>query len=504
MRSQRVTRVALLVTGLCVLVGASLAISRDVALTFEPISQADAQAIEIRAFPTAEGFGAYARGGRGGRVMAVTTLEDDVPGSFRACAEAEGPRICVFRVGGTITLLRDIGITYPYLTIAGQTAPGGIQLRGQGFGVYIFGGAHNIVIRHLRIRPGAPAEFHDGGNNLVIAGDDEVVHSIIIDHCSLQWGNDEMASTWNAVRDITWQWSMFAEGSPVAPGESYGFLSGGEASDIQTISMHHNLFAHNSARNPKFSRAGLIDLRNNVIYNWGGLTPPDYRGHFGMELGRTFDRDHTVKGNVVHNHFIAGANSFTGYFLLLANGGPERERGGTKIYTHGNWGPNCPIGCVNDWDNGYVDIDEWIRGNGFVRAAELKYRSTEPFDTPVVATDPIEVVKEVVLAGVGANLPRDAVDERIVNDVRNGTGNISNIGGGGPWPILGGLPPYPDVDGDGIDDGWETQFGLNPLDATDASQVSSNGYTYVENFLNELAGDPVPPFSNGDNGSGGP
>ncbi len=189
------------------LVGASWVMTQDATLAVAPLSRGRAQDIddrEVRAFPTAEGFGAYARGGRGGRVVDVTHLEDAGTGSLRACAEAEGPRTCIFRVGGTITLARDISITQPYLTIAGQTAPGGIQLRGQGVGIRIFGSAHNIIIRHLRIRPGSPAGARNGGNNLIIFGDEQVVHSIIIDHCSLQWGNDEMAGTWNAVEDVTW------------------------------------------------------------------------------------------------------------------------------------------------------------------------------------------------------------------------------------------------------------------------------------------------------------
>ncbi len=494
MRGLRFVRLTCLIASLCLL-EVAWQVDRNAKFGVEVLRQAHAQGLEVRAFPTAEGFGAYARGGRGGRVIEVTNLENSGSGSFRDCVETEGPRTCIFRVGGTIHLKRDIGITYPYLTIAGQTAPGGIQLRGLGVGIRIFGGAHNIIIRHLRIRPGAPAEDLNGGNNLVIAGDEEVVHDIIIDHCSLQWGNDEMASTWNAVVGITWQWCIFAEGSPIAPGNSFGYLTGGEQSDIQTISMHHNLFAHNSARNPKFSRAKVVDFRNNIIYNWGGLAPPDYRGPFAIELGQTSDYDHSVKGNLVNNVFIPGPNSITNYFLLLANGGLERERGGTKIYTLGNWGPNCPTGCVEDWENGFADVDEWIKGEELGWASRTKYRADVPFDVPLVMTAPTEEVQALVLSNVGASSPRDEVDERIVNDVLNGTGNIANIGGGGPWPILGGLLPYPDRDRDGIDDRWEARYGLNPFDPTDGAQPSSNGYTNLENFLNQMAGDPVPPFT---------
>jgi pectate lyase len=149
----------------------------------------------IKAFPTAEGFGAAAAGGRGGRVIEVTTLDDAGPGSLRAAMEAARPRICVFRVSGTITLKSAIQVRQPYLTVAGQTSPGGVQIRGDGnpagdWGVWFVNGAHDIVIRHLRVRMGGNHK-HDAGNNILCYGTAEPgVHDVIVDHCSVAWGAD--------------------------------------------------------------------------------------------------------------------------------------------------------------------------------------------------------------------------------------------------------------------------------------------------------------------------
>ena len=125
----------------------------------------------VKAFPTAEGFGAFAVGGRSGRVVEVTNLNDGGPGSLRAAMEASGPRIVVFRVSGTITLKSAIRVSTPYLTVAGQTSPGGVQVRGTGqpdgdWGVWFVNGAHDIIVRHLRVRMGGNMK-HDAGNNLL-------------------------------------------------------------------------------------------------------------------------------------------------------------------------------------------------------------------------------------------------------------------------------------------------------------------------------------------------
>ena len=128
-----------------------------------------AHAQTVKAFPTAEGFGAGAVGGRGGRVIEVLNLNDAGPGSLRDAMEASGPRIVVFRVSGAITLESAIRVSTPYLTVAGQTSPGGVQIKGNGqpegdWGVWFVNGAHDIIVRHLRVRMGGGLK-HDAGNN---------------------------------------------------------------------------------------------------------------------------------------------------------------------------------------------------------------------------------------------------------------------------------------------------------------------------------------------------
>jgi len=162
-------------------------------------------ALPLPAFPGAEGFGAFAQGGRGGQVMHVTNLQDAGEGSLRACAEATGPRICVFDISGIVELIEDITVEQPYLTIAGQTAPGeGITIRGM-----LDLRSHDLVIRHVRVRPGPRTIPAPGVTDAIQIVD--LAHDIILDHVSLSWATDEVLSLFGTVRDITIQWSIISE-----------------------------------------------------------------------------------------------------------------------------------------------------------------------------------------------------------------------------------------------------------------------------------------------------
>ena len=453
---------------------------------------------QVKAFPTAEGYGANSVGGRGGVHIPVTNLNDSGPGSFRAALSATGPRIITFRVSGTINLLSNVYITgeaNSFVTVAGQSSPGGIQLKDGG--VIVYNGAHDVTIRHLRVRYGAPAVARDTNSFLIYTdGLNPPVYNVIIDHCSLQWATDELLTIYNKSRNITVQWCLIAEGTNTGHSEGLphnaGLLVHGEIGkgEIITVSAHHNLLAHAAIRSPTLDRTDIIDFRNNVIYNWGSTSPPTFVGNNALLAGDLAD-NRTARFNFVNNHYIAGANSSTSGFFFLANGASSRDRGGTKVYSAGNWSPTCPSGCANDWDNGFSDLDGYPPN--IVPAQESKYRVSTPFSVPQVVTDPTASIKSKVTATVGAYKPsRDSLDTRIVNDVLNGTGNIANIGAGGPWPTLtGGTPPV-DTDGDGMPDSWELAHGLNPKDPSDGSRIASNGYTNVENYLNELAGDPIP------------
>ena len=230
----------------------------------------------IPAFPGAEGAGALTPGGRGGQVIEVTNLNNSGPGSLRTAIKAAGPRIIVFRVGGTIELKDDLTIREPYVTIAGQTAPGdGIALKNYTLRI----STHDVIVRYIRVRPG---EGGDNAGNLVDGIEilnkpdnaketDKMAHNIIIDHTSVSWAIDENVSVWNMrpdlskIENVTIQWSIISEGLSHSrhpeDEHSKGLLVG---SNNTHISIHHNLLIHNRKRNPVLHGV-RIDMINNVI-----------------------------------------------------------------------------------------------------------------------------------------------------------------------------------------------------------------------------------------------
>jgi pectate lyase len=250
---------------------------------FLVFTSASANIAAIPAFPSAEGYGTQTTGGRGGTICEVTNLNDTGLGSLRDCVEMQaGARTVVFRVGGTISLSRDIVINaaHSYLTIAGQTAVGGgVQLKNWGF--VIQDGGHDIVIRYLRVRPGSNACIAQGGgscdsvNAFTLLGRaiEKRVYNVVLDHISAQWGVDQNMNVWNSVSDVTIQNSIIAEGATKGHSKgshSMGFLVGGDividTTHPRTLSIHHSLFAHNEDRNPRVDDPTIFDFRNNVIY----------------------------------------------------------------------------------------------------------------------------------------------------------------------------------------------------------------------------------------------
>ena len=423
--------------------------------------------------------------------MEVTNLNDSGPGSLRHCLEASGPRICVFRVSGTITLNNAIRVSEPYLTIAGQTSPGGVQIKGTGqpegdWGVWFVNGAHDIVVRHLRVRMGGNMK-HDAGNNLLFYGTAEPgVRNVIVDHCSVSWGSDTQLDWYGSYLDrATFQWNLL--------GECYmGQHIGGNLAP-KNITLHHNLYANLGSRAPLMQHADVFDFRNNVVYNWNGNNGSVF-GQFALNA--------SAFGNVVGNLWLAGPES--GYpYLNVGNGGPiridgsEAEAGGTKLYLSGNWGPRSPTGSTNDWTGHGVntwDYYELNRDGSTHLVKQAQYEVAEPFPAPPIAMDDVSKLLDKVLASVGAYKPsRDAIDLRIVKSVRDKTGTY-RVNTTGPWPDLTrGAPSAPeDSDHDGMPDAWEISHDLDPNNARDGAAFAGNGYTNVENYLNELAGDPVP------------
>jgi hypothetical protein len=399
-------------------------------------------------------------------VYHVTTLEDGGAGSLREAVEAAGPRIVVFDVGGTIRLKKDLTITNPFITIAGQTAPGdGICLRDATLGVY----ADHVVIRFLRCRLGDQGR---AGDSISIGRG----HQIIVDHCSASWSLDEVLSCSTgepSLSDVTVQWCFITEAlNP--KNHSYGSLIRG--CHGARYSYHHNLYAHNRGRNPRPGNYDdrnphesdpdglLLDFRNNVIYDWKGT----YAGY-------NADKDSVTRLNYVGNYLVAGPNS-------IANGKAYREGSVyNRSYFAGNYyGQQL---AENQWSLLIFD-DNW---NG---RQIIAYKQSVPFETGPIMTQDAKDAYQDVLGHGGATLPRrDAVDRRIVEEVTGGKGHILNsqaeVGG---WPDLQTAQAAQDSDGDGMPDEWERQHGLNPNDAADGSQGrSADGYTNVEEYLNGLA-----------------
>jgi len=409
---------------------------------------------KIRSFPTAEGAGAFSVGGRGGKVLFVTNLNDAGPGSLRAALDARHPRIVVFRVGGVIELKTDLDIRSPYITVAGQTAPGdGICLQNRGLGVTY---THDVVIRYLRIRPGKQGTKEFDSMGVVNS------HNIIFDHCSFSWGNDEVCSlvvsSGTRLDRVTLQWCIISEGL------DWYDHSMGLAVDSKdgAVTLHHNLFAHNGTRNPRVGawpgHSIDADVRNNVFYNWR-----DWCGYGGTP------KEGTININYVGNYLKAGPSTKkkTSRTAFLSGGNTTSIYGrGNKFHRHSD---------ISDED--MINVQRY---GGRLLA--------KPITVAKVETDAAKVAYRRVLASAGAVLPvRDAVDTRIVKQVKNGRGKIINsqseVGG---WPKYKSATSDSDIDADmdGMPRKWESKHGLNPERADHNEDPDKDGYTNIEEFLN--------------------
>jgi pectate lyase len=420
-------------------------------------------AAEIPAFPGAEGFGSRTPGGRGGKVFLVTNLNDAGPGSFRTACEGKGPRIVVFRVSGLIDLKTPVRIAEPNITIAGQTAPGdGVCLRGRGLIIE----SHDVVVRYLRSRPG---DIGGGEPDAMSIGGDS--RNVVIDHCSASWATDENLSPSGGIAGVTVQWCLIAEGLNHNLHHKGAHGYGSLCRAIGGISLHHNLWAHNHGRNPRIGDNygkppyPTYDIRNNVMYNFGALSV----------VGDT------LSANYVANYWKPGPNSSLEPRARL---GPTNTAA-LKFFVQGNFVPGHPE-FTNDAKSLFSRTER--EGRKLVEIVP------KPFDTPPVQATSALKAYDQVLASAGAVLPaRDAVDRRIVTEVRNGTGAIIDsqweVGG---WPEYKSTRPPRDSDRDGMPDDWEIAHGLNPHDPSDSAQDrDGNGYTNVEDYINSLCAEGV-------------
>lgn len=419
------------------------------------------------AFPCAEGSGKYTTGGRGGKAIYVTNLNDSGKGSFRAAIDDPGRRTLVFAVSGTIFLKSEIVIEHGNLTIAGQTAPGdGICIAG--YPVKI--DADNVIVRYMRFRLGDINK---------VTGDAfgaQRQKDIIIDHCSFSWATDENASFYDN-KNFTLQWCIISESlnnSVHYKGEhGYGGIWGGHV-----VSFHHNLVAHNTSRNPRFngSRTGtvdIVDFQNNVLYNWGDNSI--YGGEEGFY-------------NLVGNYYKAGPATHDKCRNRIVNITTSQSFDYGKFYVSDNYTEESVVISADNW-NGGVDT----------KAAIDSVRADSPYKHIAIRQQPARDAFESVLLHAGASLARDSVDTRIIREVRTGTACFGRQfrGGGngiidsqddvGGWPELISAAPSSDTDLDGMPDEWELRNKLDPNDSADGAIHGRNPeYTNLEVYINSI------------------
>ena len=462
---------------------------------------------DILAFPGAEGGGAYSFGGRGGKVYVVTSLGDSGPGTLRYACEQGGARTIVFNVAGIIRLKSPLIIRAPYITIAGQTAPGdGVCVAGES--VWI--NTHDVIIRYMRFRRG---ETNVGRRDDAIGGNP--VGNIMIDHVSASWGLDENMSMYRHMYNdstgtkedklgtvnLTIQNSIFSEALDTW-NHSFGSTLGGE-----NATFMRNLWADNAGRNPSIGWNGIFNFANNIVFNWV---------HRSTDGG-----DYKAMYNIINNYYKPGPltplDQPISYRILK----PESGRSKLPYVVFGRAYVEGNIVHGND----KVTKDNW---NGGIQAEGkdgelMSYEEAKPYFAAMRVKKPMPMAPitilptmqayNFVLNNAGASLPkRDPVDTRVIEQVRTGKivtpknvklpttqfqhrrlpidsykgGIITDISQVGGYPDYKGKP-YKDSDTDGMPDDWESKNGLNPNDASDAiADKNNDGYTSIEDYLNSV------------------
>lgn len=428
------------------------------------------------AFPGADGYGKYTTGGRGGKVLIVNSLADDGSvGTLRWAVNQLGKRTVVFRVAGYIDLQSNLNIRHGDITIAGQTAPGdGICLRG----ATVFIGADNVIIRYIRSRPGQSA----GDGIDAMWGRNQ--KDIIIDHCSLTWSTDECASFY-ANENFTMQYCLVGQslydGGHSKGNHGFGGIWGGTKA-----TFHHNLIVSNDSRNPRldgnrsgtgFNGRDLLDLVNNVIFNWGG------NSCYGGE-GSDY--------NIMNNYYKAGPATPSKKAKRIIqitdpNSDPSTAEG--KYYVYGNY--------VSASTSVSADNSQGVDTHRDYDKAKLLVSS--PVAELSIAVETAEQAYAQVLKSAGASLSRDAVDTEIINFVTTGETSLGDSYGAckgiidhttiqtNGYPALQAGVTVTDLDEDGMADEWELKNGLNPENASDgASYTLSDSYTNLEIYMNDL------------------
>lgn len=433
-------------------------------------------------FPGAEGYGRFTTGGRGGKVLFVTKLADDgSEGTLRHALEQKYPRYIVFKTAGTIYLESRLKIKEDNVTIAGQTAPGdGITVANY----ETFVGADNVIIRYMRFRMGDRKNFE--GDALGA----RFIKNLMVDHCSMSWSTDETVSVY-VNENTTLQWCVIAESlrnsAHQKGAHGYGGIAGGKFA-----SFHHNLYAHHDSRNPrfgeyagsKFALTDLTDFRNNVIYNWGHN---NIYGGEGMNV------------NLVNNYYKAGPASLNKKRIaaLDKNKNPEAEVYNIwgKYYISGNVSEGNPEVTADNWEKGVFDQ---MKAYNLTEVDKNSIKINQPHDIQNnVKTDSPKDAYEKILQIGGASLVRDAVDLRVLKEVKNGTFTYEGSRGSKNGIIdsqndVGGFPELKpgkisaDSDNDGMPDEWEMKYKLDPKKANANGRNLDKNYDNIEVYMNDL------------------
>ena len=471
---------------------------------------------QTQAFPTAEGYGKWASGGRGGVVVEVTNLEDDPQNppegslrwAFKQGTETKYdpllgsykvyvPITIVFRVSGIIDLNgNELKVQRRGVTIAGQTAPGdGICIKGESFNM---GGSQNVIVRHLRFRTGAYTSDSTEVNAASVILENG--GNFIFDHCSMSWSSEELCDFADD-DDLTVQWCIFSEGLYASVNgkgaRGYGAVIAGA-----TATYHHNLMAHTVARAPRFGVTSpedphvLVDYVNNVNYNFGKATAC-YGGE--NEMGP----NGTERINFVNNYYKHGPaypGNKSAYFVRASYEIGAQGYAFTKWHLSGNYIDGSANQALNDDNYLGLNIEEYTNQ---ITCTVDDLKSDHHTVAYPVNTESAHDAFNSIMQNVGA-FPRDTVDQRIIQETISGTasnhgsfnnyavsGIIDSPSDAGGWPEYKTYNTITDEDHDGMDDAWETANGLNPSDPEDRNRITKSGYTALEVYLNGLVGEHI-------------
>jgi hypothetical protein len=440
------------------------------------------------AFVGAQGGGAAAKGGRGGEICEVTSLDDSGPNSARDCLNRKNPRTVVFRVAGRINLRSGIRITEPYLTIAGQTAPGGgIEFAGKQMNndSLISINTHDVIVRYVRVRIGTGPGHSPGPGGCVgfFIGNTDI-SNVILDHVSVSWSDNKPIGIWSnygpGVHNVTVQWSMINEsilGHAVGPGVGN---SNGSTANFLDDDFHHNFLSNSSHRLPETAQRSMRWV-NNIVYNWNFYASATLGAQASDFIGNIYKA-----GPLNHE-----AQKFE---LHFSDVGSSWDSGAPSVYLLGNKGPNQPNPSGDQWA-----MASKITGENGKEVGPVPLNWRRPIPLPAeefpITADDANNLENVLFPTVGDSqrldcdgnwvTKRDAVDIRLITEYKNGKGILprseDSVGG---FASIDSGKACVDTDHDGIPDAWEIAHKLNPKNPADANKLTPDGYTNLEHYLN--------------------